>query len=893
MKTKFYFFIIGLFLLIQSTQLNAQSTCLVPTGLANSLVTSTSATVTWLSNTSGSYYKIQYHPAGMNPIVWTQFYAQTNTYTLSGLTCGTTYEWQVQSICANSGGVASTSAFSSGISFTTLPCNTTCAVPTGMTTSSINTTNAVASWTSVSGALAYVIQYHPVNSGTTNWVQATVTGTTYTFTNLLCGTNYEWQVQSLCSTTPGGSSPFSAGTLFSTPACTATCPVPTALTSSNITTTNAMLSWTSTSPAPAYYLVQYHAVNTSAWTSVTVASNQSVALSSLTCNTTYEWKVQCICGNSGTSTSSPFSAVVSFTTSPCPVNCGTPSGLTTSTITTSSAMLAWTAPSGAIYYNLQYRPLAPANSNWFTQTITSGTTFTLPNLLCGTAYEWQVQSVCGASGAITTTSPFSASSTFTTLPCTITCPVPIGLNNSNITSTSATLSWTSATPAPYYILQYTVVGSGVWTSVNIAANQTYVLTGLTCNTAYEWKVKSVCTNSGTSGTSALSAALNFTTLPCANVCATPTAPITTSVSATSAVLSWTATAGVSVYNLQYKQSNVGAGWTQTTVQGTSFTVSNLLCNTQYEWQVAAVCSTLGGTTTLSAYTAGVVFTTAACATTCPVPTGMISANITANSAYLGWTAMSGVIGYRIQYRAILANVPPTNPWIQQTLQANTVLLSNLLCNTLYEWQVQSICSTTAGGTSVFTSSITFTTAACPVNCLAPVGLFATNITPSSALLKWTAAAATGVFSIRYRKLNTSNWAYASSTVNSKVISGLAIQSYYEWQVQVLCPGSSGTSGNWSPWSSSSYFHTHFVVSATPNPADRILKVEVKMELEEAGAVKVELRNILGAVVYSSEEKFEAGINQFEIATANLKEGVYFLSLSGDAGNEVTKVYVKH
>ena len=855
MKTKFYSLIVVLFLVLQSSVTKAQTACLVPSGMTNGTVSTTSATVNWLANTTGSYYKVQYHPVGMNPIVWTQFYAQTNSYTFTGLTCGTSYEWQVQSICANVGGVASSSAFSAGTTFTTLSCNTTCTAPANLSTSTINNTNAVATWTTVNGAMAYLIQYRQVNSGTATWLQATVTSPYYTFPNLLCGTAYEWQVQSICSTTAGGSSAFSATTTFTTLSCTTTCPNPTAIPATNITSSSATLSWSSPAPTPAYFIVQYHPVNTATWTSLTVTSNQSISLTALACNTTYEWKVQTVCSTSGTSGSSGFSAVSSFTTAACPVNCTAPGGLTASAVSANSATLSWTAPAGAIYYKVQYRPTLPANSAWVTQTVTAGTSFVLQNLACATTYEWQVQTVCASTNGVANTSAFSASSTFTTLACTVICPVPAGLSSSsistnsavltwnaasgamlyvlqyrlltsaitpwtqvtvqgtsytlanlqcgvgyewqvqtvcasgtpagssafsasanfstlactticpvptlipasNISANGATLSWITTAPAPaYYILQYHLVNTATWISVTIANNQSYSLTSLSCNSNYEWKVQSICSNSGTSGgTSVFSPPQNFSTLACSTNCASPSNPITSAISNNSAMFSWTATAGATVYNLQYKQSNVGAGWTQTTVQGTSFTVNNLLCNTQYEWQVAAVCSPLGGSTALSAYTAGVVFTTAACSATCPTPTGMTSANITSNSAYLGWTAQPGVMAYILQYRPILPNVPPTNPWIQQTLQSNTLLLANLQCNTLYEWQVKSICSTTSGGTSVFTSSVTFTTAACPVNCVAPQGLFATNITPSSALLKWTSASSTGTFSIRYRKLNTS------------------------------------------------------------------------------------------------------------------------------------------
>jgi Secretion system C-terminal sorting domain/Fibronectin type III domain len=705
MKTKLHSLLFSLFLVMASTSLFAQIiTCPVPSATATTVISATSANLTWASNTATSYYKLQYRPVGISSATWTQFYAQTNSYTLTGLSCATGYEWQVQTICSNVAGSASTSAFSPSLVFTTLTC-------------------------------------------------------------------------------------------------TSTCPVPTGLVAGSITTTGAQLSWTSASPAPAYFTIQYRPINTTAWISVSVQGASTFSLAQLNCNTTYEWQVKAICANSGTGSVSAFSASASFTTSSCTTACITPVGLTSNSITTASATVSWLAPVGAVYYKVQYRPLSPANANWLQATVTSGPTLTLSNLLCGTAYEWQVQSICSSAIGSSSSSPFSPSS-------------------------------------------------------------------------------------------------NFTTLACTNICAAPSANTTTNILPTSATFNWVGVSGVSVYQLQYRLvTNVVTNWTQTTVQGSTFTLSNLICNAMYEWQVATVCSTANGVSIVSAFSPSVVFITAPCNPTCPVPSGLTSGNVTASTAYVGWQALAGVISYTIQYRAILPNVPPTNPWTQVTVQVNTSTLTGLLCNTNYEWQVRSNCSSaTSGGISAFSPSSYFITSACSSVCVAPSGLNVTNVTPTSALLKWSvnAISLSGTYNVRYRKLNTLTWVLTTATANSKLVSGLAVSSYYEWQVQQLCPASNGTTtGTWSAWSNSAYFHTHLMVSASPNPANRILKLEVTTDENSDELTRFELRNLLGTLVYQSEEKLSSGSNQFEIPTANMAEGIYFLSVYNTSSKTVSKIYVKH
>ncbi|MFN7117450.1 MAG: M43 family zinc metalloprotease [Saprospiraceae bacterium] len=88
------------------------------------------------------------------------------------------------------------------------------------------------------------------------------------------------------------------------------------------------------------------------------------------------------------------------------VTCNPPTGLNATNITTTSASLNWTAAANATAYNLRLRVVGSAT--WSTVTV-NGTTFAATNLSPATAYEFQVQTVCG-----TTSSTNFASANFTT-----------------------------------------------------------------------------------------------------------------------------------------------------------------------------------------------------------------------------------------------------------------------------------------------------------------------------------------------------------------------------------------------------------------------------------------------------------------------------------------------
>lgn len=87
----------------------------------------------------------------------------------------------------------------------------TCNVPSGLSTTGITTTTATLNWGAVSGAVSYNVQYRVVGAG--SWTSTTSTTTSKSLSGLVSATNYEWQVQTVCS---AGSSAFSGSSTFTT-----------------------------------------------------------------------------------------------------------------------------------------------------------------------------------------------------------------------------------------------------------------------------------------------------------------------------------------------------------------------------------------------------------------------------------------------------------------------------------------------------------------------------------------------------------------------------------------------------------------------------------------------------------------------------------------------------
>ena len=174
----------------------------------------------------------------------------------------------------------------------------------------------------------------------------------------------------------------------------------TGMTSSAITINSATLKWRVVNGALSYN-VQYKLSTDAEWTDFASSQTDTVAnLSGLSGGSTYNWRVKSTCaGGDG------LYFTANFTTLP---NCGTPSGLTTTSITASSANLNWTNVANALNYRVEYK-LNSSNSWILYNDTQSVRPVTITNLTNATSYNWRVSARCTAGLGI------AASANFTTL----------------------------------------------------------------------------------------------------------------------------------------------------------------------------------------------------------------------------------------------------------------------------------------------------------------------------------------------------------------------------------------------------------------------------------------------------------------------------------------------
>lgn len=166
--------------------------------------------------------------------------------------------------------------------------------------------------------------------------------------------------------------------------------------------------------------------------------------------------------------------------------CNNPSGLSSSSITSSSATLSWNAVSGAVSYKVDYK--LSSDTSWtIIQSATTSTSVNLSGLNALTGYDWRVRTNCSSGNSNYTQSAFTTLSS---------CGDPSGLAAAT-TASAATLSWSAVSGALSYSVDYKLSSSGTWISTSGTSSTSLSLTSLSAG-RYDWRIQANC-SSGSSG----------------------------------------------------------------------------------------------------------------------------------------------------------------------------------------------------------------------------------------------------------------------------------------------------------------------------------------------------------------------------------------------------------
>lgn len=368
---------------------------------------------------------------------------------LSGLSNGTTYEFRITALGDNTN--YTDSAPSTVDNFTTL---IPLAVPTNLTLT--KTTNSItATWSAVehagnaSGTASYRVWYVTGNGTPT---EIDVSGTSYTLPGIAQGATYDFKVMALGDGTVYEDSEYCTAVSETTLVKLAT-PAPTV----DSTTSQVSVAWAAITNADGYN-VYYKTGNGAYGSAIDVGTDLTYAVTGLEEGVTITFKVEAYTNSPTVYENSEQSAEVTETTQ---ITLAAP--VFTLSKTTNSITVDWTQVANATGYEIAYK-LSTSSGDFQSQPINSGstTTWTLDSLPEGVTYIFKMKATSSVQDYVD--SPFSATQSEVTL---ITLATPSSIVVSDITSTSAKITWAEVANASGYKIEYREAGSSSeWTEIN-------------------------------------------------------------------------------------------------------------------------------------------------------------------------------------------------------------------------------------------------------------------------------------------------------------------------------------------------------------------------------------------------------------------------------------------
>ncbi len=362
----------------------------------------------------------------------------------------------------------------------------------------------------------------PINVGN-------VTG--YTVTGLSTGTYY---FAVTASDTSDNESGFSTEVSKIFANADTTPPVVSAISATSISDDGATISWTTNEAADTQ--IEYGtstAYGSSTSLNTSMVTSHSGTLTGLNELTLYHYRVlsRDAAGNLTTSGNNTFTTIAGPDTTAPSI-----SGIASGNLTTSAAKITWTTSEAAdsrIEYGTttSYGNFTPLNSS-----LVTAHSQNISGLSAGTTYHFRVLSKDAASNLAT-----SGNNSFTTTasPGDTSGPVISSIDVSNISTSGATVTWSTDEAASSQVEYGTTISYGTFSSLNssLVSSHSRGLSGLSPSTVYHYRVisKDAADNSSTSGNG------SFTS---AGASADTTGPVISSVLAQSittgsATLSWT------------------------------------------------------------------------------------------------------------------------------------------------------------------------------------------------------------------------------------------------------------------------------------------------------------------------------------------------------------------
>ena len=570
---------------------------------------------------------------------------------------------------------------------------------------------------------------------------------------------------------------------------------------------------------------------------------------------------------------------------------GTPTGLTTITVSPTQVNLFWSAPAsdgGAAIsgYKIEYK------SGSFYSTLvenTGATTFySSTGLTTNTAYTYKVSAInsLGTSTASSESSATPKSSSTAAAP-----GSPTGLVATAVSPTKIDLTWSAPSnnggyPITGYKIQYRT-GSNQYADLvaNTASTTTaFSHNGITAGQLYVYRVYAITLFATSEKSSPESPPIQPKTASTAKAPGAPTGITAIAVSPTKIDLTWSAPSNnggypITGYKIEYKK---GTGSytplaSNTANSTTSYSHTGLTTDAAYTYKVSAINSI--GTSAASSESSATP-TSSSTATAPGAPSGLTATAVSATQINLSWSAPSSggsaITGYKIEYKSgtgsysVLANTA-------STAYSHT----GLTTGTAYTYKVSAI-NSIGTSTASSESSATPTSTSQPAASTAPgsPSLTATAVSATQINLSWSAPSSGGSAITGYKieaKKSTGSYetlvANTASTLTTYSHTGLITGATYYYHVSAINSIGTGTSSDASAIPKETTIPTLTAVAISPT----------QISLSWTAPSQTYKQQISG---YKIDEKI--GANSFKTITKSVASQTYLIT---DAKTGKTRTFV--
>ena len=370
-----------------------------------------------------------------------------------------------------------------------------------------------------------------------------------------------------------------------------------------------------------------------------------------------------------------------------------------------------------------------------------------------------------------------------------TCPKPSHLTVSNPTTSSLTLGWTENGTANSWVVEYGPAGfaHGAGTTVQVQGTPSTTVTGLSASSTYEFYVKSNCGGGDESGWSAVGSG----NTACGVITSMPYSDgFDNYGTGTNAYpLCWSKINTYTSADRPYVNSTHYAGVGSLYFFAGSASTYNIAITPEFDSSIPINGLTATfmyrGTYTSDRLIVGVMSSTTNASTFVPVDTVYVSSS-------------------------------SASTWLSKT-----VSFANYTGNGHYI-AFKNAYTTTGGYGYIDNLVISLDSSITPNTCLAPTGVTASNLQQTSATITWTAGGTETAWELQYKAASASSWSNSINVTNtpSHNLTGLTAGTQYQVRVRAVC--SATETSNWS--SVAAFTTTQASVTpptVTTQPADNI------------------------------------------------------------------------